>query len=143
MVDCAFCAIIAHQAPAFRVFENELIIAILDILPTRLGHVLVIPKDHFANLSDLPQPIARELGFALTRISKAMTLALDNPGLTVTLNQVYAQVVPHVHFHLVPALVLGAASEQMKTRFKFQGSQREELDDEDAERILTMIKARL
>jgi len=93
---CSFCSIIHGNAPAYRVFESEHILAILDILPRTSGHVLVIPKVHVPLLSELPDDIARDLGSTLTRVSRAMTQGLDNLGLTITLNQVYAQVVPHV-----------------------------------------------
>ncbi|KAF9517214.1 hypothetical protein BS47DRAFT_1291133, partial [Hydnum rufescens UP504] len=135
---CSFCSIIDGNAPAYRVFESEHILAILaDILPRTSGHVLVMPKVHVPLLSELPDDIARDLGSALTRVSRAMTQGLDNLGLTITLNQVYAQVVPHVHFHIVPAPNLQSETPK-KGLFT-----RQELDEDEAEVILRKIKSRL
>ncbi|KAJ7729696.1 HIT-like protein [Mycena maculata] len=129
--DCAFCRIIRDEMPAMRVFENELVIAILDILPLRRGHTLIIPKTHFSRLSELPPLFAAAVGEAVTKVAHALTLALDNTGLNVVCNQEYAQAVPHVcvvlsayqfvhrcniyqlalnwqvHYHVIPAPTFG------------------------------------
>ncbi|KAF8318995.1 HIT-like protein [Clavulina sp. PMI_390] len=136
---CEFCNIAHGNAPAHVIFESRYVIAFLDILPSRRGHVLIVPKDHYPLLSQLPDDMAREMGSALALVSRAMTEALGNEAFTVTLNQVYAQIIPHVHFHVVPAPDFRAGSLSKLKPF----APRQELDDEDAEVLVREIKARL
>lgn len=97
--DCAFCRIIKDEIPSTRVFENDLVIAILgtlkahypnnnfyavvDILPLRKGHTLVIPKAHFSRLSELPPEYAAAVGMAVTKVAHALTLGESQPELVV------------------------------------------------------------
>ncbi|KAJ7505534.1 HIT-like protein [Mycena galericulata] len=152
--DCAFCRIVSGDAPATRVFENDLVIAILDILPLRKGHTLVIPKAHFSRLSELPADFAAAVGVAVTKVAHALTLALDNTGLNVVCNQEYAQAVPHVHYHIIPAPTFGRQSpseaspqdtepltrREMHQR-EFEG--RSELDDDEATVLAKQIQSKL
>ncbi|KIJ54908.1 hypothetical protein M422DRAFT_73658 [Sphaerobolus stellatus SS14] len=150
---CAFCRIIFEGASAHKVYENENVIAILDILPLRRGHVLVIPKTHISRLSDLPPKLAGSMGEAVSKVADALTKALDHTALNVVCNQEYAQAVPHVHYHIVPAPKLsGPESEPIAPplapvsmgemhRREFLG--REELDDEEAEVLCRIIRSKL
>lgn len=63
-----------------------------DILPIRPGHLLVIPKLHYARVSHLPDEVSANLGRVLPRISRAMCRALDQPDYNIVSNQGYAQV---------------------------------------------------
>lgn len=112
--DCPFCRIIKNDLSAFKVYENDKVIAILgttltnllsmltnangslDILPLRRGHTLIIPKTHYSRLSELPPDFAAAVGEAVTNVAHALTLALGNTALNVVCNQEYAQAVPHV-----------------------------------------------
>ncbi|KAF9463017.1 HIT-like protein [Collybia nuda] len=101
--DCTFCRIVRNELPAFKVFEDDNILAILDILPLRKGHTLVIPKVHYSRLSELPPDYAAASGQAVSKVAHALTEALGNTALNVVCNQEYAQAVPHVHYHIIPA----------------------------------------
>ncbi|KAK0221669.1 HIT-like domain-containing protein [Armillaria fumosa] len=70
---CAFCRIISGESSSRLVYEDDKIIAILDILPLRKGHTLVIPKAHYARLSELPPEYAAALGAGVTKIAHALT----------------------------------------------------------------------
>ncbi|KAF8909010.1 hypothetical protein CPB84DRAFT_1744094 [Gymnopilus junonius] len=154
--DCAFCRILRGELPASRVFENDKVIAILDIMPLRRGHTLVIPKVHIPKLSDLPPELAAAVGEAVSKVAHALTKALENSGLNVVCNQEYAQAVPHVHFHIIPApkfgtshgvdstneAVGGKAPLTHREMFAKEGQARGELDSEEAEILLTRIRAR-
>ncbi|KAL7415640.1 HIT-like domain-containing protein [Mrakia frigida] len=100
---CIFCKIVAGTTKAFKVWEDELTVAFLDKMPLRRGHVLLIPKLHCPRVSDLPGNIGAALGRALPKVTKALSLGLNNPDLNIVLNQGYAQAVNHAHFHLIPA----------------------------------------
>ncbi|KAI0743920.1 HIT-like protein [Daedaleopsis nitida] len=100
---CAFCRIVRGEAPAYKLYENDSVIAILDIAPLRPGHTLVIPKTHISRVSDLPDELAAQCGLAVSKMARAISTALQNTALNVVCNQEYAQAVPHVHYHIIPA----------------------------------------
>ncbi|KAJ7202803.1 HIT-like protein [Mycena pura] len=149
--ECVFCRIVRNESPAARVFENELVIAILDILPLRKGHTLVIPKAHHSRLSELPPQLAAALGEAVTKVAHALTLALDNTALNVVCNQEYAQAVPHVHYHVIPAPTFGKQTlpaaetapltQKEMHRREFEG--RTELDEDEATVLAKQICSKL
>ncbi|PAV17306.1 HIT [Pyrrhoderma noxium] len=112
---CVFCKIISGKAPAYKIYETEQVIAILDIQPLRKGHVLVIPKDHHSYVSELPEEVAGALGKAVSKVAKAISQALENSALNVVCNQIYAQAVPHVHYHIIPAPRIELSSENTQT----------------------------
>lgn len=104
-VDCIFCAIAARQAPASVVFEDEVCLAFMDLYPMVPGHLLVVPKTHAANLSELDEPT----GMHLFRIAQRMAGALRSSGLRceginlfLADGEAAGQDVFHVHLHVVP-----------------------------------------
>ncbi|KAF8349248.1 HIT-like protein [Amanita rubescens] len=158
--DCTFCSIIRNEQPAYRVYEDDKVIVILDILPLRPGHMLVIPKAHYSRLSELPQEFAAAVGITLTKVAKALTQAVDNTALNVVCNQEYAQAVPHVHYHIIPAPKLGqpesptlvpnalpGARERnprtMREMYQMEFEARSSLDDDDAKNLLEKIRTKL
>ncbi|KAF5382723.1 hypothetical protein D9615_002832 [Tricholomella constricta] len=157
--DCTFCRIIRGELPAHRVLEDDDVLAILDILPLRRGHTLVIPKVHCARLSELPPNYAAATGKAVSRVANALTQAVNNTALNVVCNQEYAQAVPHVHYHVIPAPTFGTPSgstaimkENMTTSkppystkemHQMEFESREELDDDEAGVLVKEIRARL
>lgn len=150
--ECVFCKIAAGTQRAFRVYEDERVVAFLDVLPIRPGHLLVVPKHHCKRLSDLPPEDAGAVGQAIARVSNALVKALDNPGLNVVCNQEYAQAVAHVHFHVVPAPILDGSAPtsgpvnqvlDQKTMLRLERDAREELVDEEGEVIAERIRSKL
>jgi len=101
---CIFCKIVAVEIPAAVVFESESLIALLDIGPLAEGHLLVVPRDHYAAITDLPVALASEIGSVLPRLGRALLEVTGADGFNVLQNnaQVAGQVVPHVHLHLIP-----------------------------------------
>ncbi|KAF9489538.1 HIT-like protein [Pleurotus eryngii] len=148
---CAFCRIVNDEIPNFRLHETDKVIAILDIMPLRRGHALVIPKVHCSRISELPSEYAAAVGEVVSKVANALTKALDNSGLNVVCNQEYAQAVPHVHYHIIPAPILNASppvpstTEPLSHRRMHQAEfeKRNELDDEDAEALVKGIRAHL
>lgn len=102
--ECVFCKIIARTIPSHGVYEDERLVAFLDVGPIAEGHVLVVPRDHVENLADLSEETSGAVGAVLPRIVRGVLKATGAAGLNVLLNQgpVAGQVVPHVHFHLIP-----------------------------------------
>ncbi len=116
--DCIFCAIIAGQAPAERVYEDEATLAFLDIHPQGPGHTLVVPERHAALIYDLDDETAAHLAQALVRVARGIRAALAPEGLSVRQanGRAAGQDVMHVHFHLIPrgaaAAPAGRAAEE-------------------------------
>ena len=107
MSNCIFCKIIKGDIPADKVWDSDDIFAFLDINPVNLGHVLVIPKKHFASLETTPDEIACEMMKAAKKIGLVMNDAIGADGFNLGLNngKVAGQAVEHVHFHVMPRFV--------------------------------------
>lgn len=104
MSDCIFCKIVAGEIPCSRVYEDDSALAFMDIGPVCPGHVLLIPKAHHARVTDLPEALAAHLGQLLPRLARAVVAAADADGFNLhqTNGACSGQVVPHVHFHIIP-----------------------------------------
>jgi histidine triad (HIT) family protein len=100
--DCLFCAIANGDHPAEIVLADEVVVAFLDSRPVFKGHVLVIPRDHYETLPDLPAELIGPLFTRVQRVSAALPAALGAQGTFVALNNVVSQSVPHLHVHVVP-----------------------------------------
>ncbi len=102
--DCIFCKIVAGEIPCTKVFEDELVLAFMDISPLNKGHVLVVPKEHFGTVLEMTAPLYGHCASVLCTLAKAAQKALEPDGINfMQLNGKAAnQMVPHVHMHLVP-----------------------------------------
>lgn len=104
MNDCLFCKIAAGAIPSTKVYEDDKCLAFMDIGPVVQGHALVIPKEHFANLSEATDEVAAHLVCVARKIAVAQMRALGAAGFNVITNQgaVAGQTVGHLHFHVIP-----------------------------------------
>jgi len=102
VADCAFCQIAAGQLPAHVVLADDLVVAFLDARPLFKGHVLVITREHYRTLADLPAELTGPVFSQVRRLSAALPAALGAQGTFVALNNVVSQSVPHLHVHVVP-----------------------------------------
>jgi histidine triad (HIT) family protein len=102
--DCIFCKIADKQIPSTLVYEDEVVLAFLDIGPISDGHTLVIPKEHFVAFDQCPPQILGEICSRLGRIAAAVQKAVGSDGYNVLCNNGRAagQVVEHLHFHIIP-----------------------------------------
>jgi histidine triad (HIT) family protein len=99
---CLFCRIASGDVPATVVYEDELTLAFLDHRPLFPGHCLVIPKEHYETLSDLPKSLVGRLFENVQLLSRAVELAMAAEGSFVAMNNRVSQSVPHFHVHVVP-----------------------------------------
>lgn len=101
---CLFCKIVAGEVPSYKVYEDENVIAFLDIAPVNYGHTLVVPKKHYKNLEELPVDELARVMMVVKKIGKALKDGLGVEGYNVCMNNdpVAGQVVPHIHFHVMP-----------------------------------------
>ncbi|MFW9935475.1 MAG: HIT family protein [Candidatus Thorarchaeota archaeon] len=103
--NCVFCKIVAKKVPANVVYEDNKIIAFLDIRPINPGHTLVIPKNHAASLKDLDSKLGGRLFQVAGQIAAAIRKSgLRCEGINVWLADGKAafQEVPHIHIHVIP-----------------------------------------
>ena len=102
--DCVFCKMVAGRIPVTKIYEDEVVLAFLDIGPVSDGHTLVIPKQHFEELHDCPPHLLGQVGSRLGKIAKAVAGAMNSEGYNVLCNNGRAagQLVNHLHFHIIP-----------------------------------------
>lgn len=99
---CLFCQIIRGDVAALKVFEDEISIAFLDHRPVFRGHCLLIPKEHFETLADLPTNLIGPLFQNVQLLARAVENAMEAHGTFVAMNNRVSQSVPHFHVHVVP-----------------------------------------
>jgi histidine triad (HIT) family protein len=99
---CVFCTIVAGEADAERVLEEDDFVAFLDQRPVFKGHVLLVPRDHLVTLVDLPAGLRDGFLAAGQRLAAAAVEGLGAQGSFVAVNNVVSQSVPHLHLHVVP-----------------------------------------
>jgi len=104
MTDCIFCKIINGDIPSKKIFEDNNYLAFLDINPVSKGHMLVITKRHFETFNEIPTMLLPEYMKLIQKISTAVKTVTGAPGYNIMINnkEVAGQVVPHVHFHIIP-----------------------------------------
>lgn len=103
-MECIFCNIAERKAEAEIVFEDEKILAFLDIEPVNYGHTLVVPKAHFDNFLTVPKDELRRLTVATQHIAGAVKRSMDADGFNIVSNNgdSAGQTVYHFHFHIIP-----------------------------------------
>jgi histidine triad (HIT) family protein len=99
---CLFCGIISGEVSATVVFEDHISLAFLDHRPLFPGHCLLVPKDHFETLGNLPTNLVGPLFENVQLLTRAVELALEAEGSFVAMNNRVSQSVPHLHVHIVP-----------------------------------------
>ena len=102
--DCIFCKIVTGEIPSTKVYEDEEVLAFMDINPVGKGHLLVIPKEHFPTIYDMEPQALSAVSAAAQRLAKALKKALDMPGLNLIQSngRAASQVIDHFHLHLIP-----------------------------------------
>jgi histidine triad (HIT) family protein len=99
--DCIFCEIVAG-APAHRVFEDDHVVAFLDVRPVFPGHILVVPRVHVETLAALAVEEVTPYAFATQRLAGAVERGMDAGGTFIGINNKVSQSVPHLHTHVIP-----------------------------------------
>ncbi|MGE8205137.1 HIT family protein [Heyndrickxia sp. NPDC080065] len=104
MSDCIFCKIVNGEIPSAKVFENEHVVAFLDISQVTTGHTLVIPKIHKENIYELTPEIASNLFEIVPKIANALKTEFEPIGMNLVNNngEHAGQSVFHFHLHLIP-----------------------------------------
>jgi len=102
--DCIFSKIVAGKIPSQKIYEDDVVLAFLDINPISDGHTLVIPKKKYERLDDCPAELLGQLCSRLGRLAKAVVSAMGAEGYNVLCNNGRAagQLIDYVHFHIIP-----------------------------------------
>ncbi|TFG08737.1 MAG: HIT family protein [Promethearchaeota archaeon] len=132
--DCIFCKIVRNEIPSKVVYEDDRNLAFLDIYPILKGHTIVIPKNHYKNLEDIPESSFLETYKVVKKIAKLLHDKLEIEGYNVLQNNFRAagQVIPHFHIHIIPR-------EKNDKRFDIK-IPRKQATEEELEEILKIIK---
>ena len=104
-MSCVFCDIVAGEAPAIRVYEDDDYLGILDIRPFTRGHTLVLPKRHTVDLTDTPPDTCVgmvAIGQRIARAARMSELAADGNNVVINDGRAAFQSVFHIHLHVVP-----------------------------------------
>ena len=104
MADCIFCKIIAGEIPSSKVYEDDQVVAFLDISQVTPGHTLVVPKQHFRNLLEMDADSASQLFARVPDIARKVMKATGAKGMNILNNneEIAGQTVFHTHVHLAP-----------------------------------------
>ena len=103
-MECIFCAIVEGKIPSSKVYEDNHVFAFMDIAPANPGHLLIIPKEHYRNIFDIPTEIGSKIMEAAVPLAAALRKALKPDGLNLFQSNESAgfQTVFHFHLHLIP-----------------------------------------
>ena len=119
-----FARILRGELPAIKIYEDDQVLAFMDIMPQAEGHALVIPKTPAVTLLDLPADAAAYTIQIVQKIARAIETALDAKGIVLMQlsGEAAGQTVPHVHFHLIPSSIhqLGRHAAQMGDQEKIK-----------------------
>ncbi len=102
--NCIFCKIANGEIPSKTLYEDEKYRVILDLGPAAKGHALILPKDHYANLYELPEEACGDVMKLAKKMAKHMTEKLHCDGFNLVQNngECAGQTVFHFHMHLIP-----------------------------------------
>ncbi len=101
---CVFCMIVNGEIPSKKVYEDDDVLAILDISQATVGHTLVMPKKHYANILEIPQNEYQKVMVKVKEISEKLNKKLNPKGINILNNcgEVAGQTVMHYHVHILP-----------------------------------------
>lgn len=102
--DCIFCRIVKGEVPCTKVYEDDSVVAFMDIGPVVKGHTLVVPKQHHDPITGTPPAVLHRLIEIVQKITLAQYRGLKADGVNVSQanGKAAGQIVPHIHFHVIP-----------------------------------------
>lgn len=101
-MNCLFCKIINGEIPSYKIYEDDLVYAFLDINPDSNGHTLIIPKKHYLDMDDITQDTINHIIKIAKKLKKQLEEKLKPDGITLIQNNGDIQEVKHFHLHLKP-----------------------------------------
>ncbi len=103
-MDCIFCKVVKGELPSYKIYEDEALLALLDINPVNKGHVLVIPKKHLPTYEVIDEETLSKIFLLVKKVGLAIKLGLGVKGYNTTVNNglIAGQIIPHFHVHIIP-----------------------------------------
>ncbi len=103
-MDCLFCKIAGKTIPSEVIYEDDSVLAFLDIHPLSPGHTLIVPKVHSENILDLPDEEAAKAFVSVKKVTALLSEKLKPKGFTIGINhgRIGGQLVDHLHIHVIP-----------------------------------------
>ena len=128
LADCVFCKMVAGEIPITKIYEDDTVLAFLDIGPVSNGHTLVIPKQHFEKLHECPAELLGQVFTRIGDIARAVATAMKSDGYNLLCNNGRAagQLIDHLHFHIVPRNTGDGLFDRWSS-FKYEGLKIEEV----------------
>jgi histidine triad (HIT) family protein len=131
---CPFCSIASGKAPASMVYEDVTILAFMDLNPANDGHALVVPREHWENIYEIPEKTLAEMAPVIKRVSAAVKKTVGADGISILqLNgRAAGQMVMHFHVHVIPRFRGDTISKALGAMIGHKGlkkPERRELDD--------------
>ena len=104
MEECLFCKIVKGELPSSKIYEDEDTLAFLDIFPVNKGHSLVISKEHYENIFDVPAESLAKISSVMKNVADAVKKGVNADGISIAQSngKDAGQVIPHIHFHVMP-----------------------------------------
>ncbi len=105
--DCLFCKIIKNEIPSSKVYEDQDVVAFLDIFPFTRGHTVVVPVNHHETFLDFPDDEMGRYFSVLKKLASQIKTNLEADGINIVQNnfQAAGQIVFHMHYHIIPRWV--------------------------------------
>lgn len=131
-MDCIFCKIVRNEIKSYKIYEDEYVLAFLDINPMNKGHILVIPKKHYERLSEIPEEELKNFIVGFKKVLKIVEekIAKDY-NILVNNGKTSGQEIMHAHVHIIPRYERDEISIVSKKSHK--------LNEEEAREILKKI----
>ncbi len=101
-MDCLFCKIVKGEIPAYKIYEDDLVLAFLDIHPKENGHTLIIPKKHYTDFTELDEAMIIHIHQVAKKIVELLKNKLNASGFCLNTNYLDTQEIKHYHMHIVP-----------------------------------------
>ena len=131
---CNFCKIASGEKPASIVYENASVLAFMDLHPANVGHTLVVPREHWETIYDIPEKVLADLFAVVKRVSVAVKKAVGAEGISILqFNEGAAgQSVRHFHVHVIPRFrgdTISKFAGAMLRPVRFEKAERQNLDE--------------
>lgn len=97
-----FCKIIKGEIPSYKLYEDDKVLAFLDVNPNHNGHTLIVPKEHYENFFDIDEELLHHILKVAKEIAVKLKDKLNYDGISLCQNNYYGQEVKHFHLHLIP-----------------------------------------
>lgn len=101
-MQCVFCQIVNGKISAERIYDGQKVVAFLDIAPAAKGHTLLVTKEHYSSISEIPNETLQEIVIVLKKIVRAVKSSSDGANVLINDGSAAGQLIEHFHAHIIP-----------------------------------------